>query len=162
MRRGGELVMQVHYGIGFQRPSAPRIQEGIDRMRQWLDTQQPYEPDTRHHFHAGMYCREVWRDAGVMVIGKVHKKEHFYFIVSGTVAVTTDDGEEVITGPRVLKCKAGTQRAVFALTPVVTMTVHICKARTVEGAERELVEDDESSPYGPGNVLKTKPTEVLP
>jgi mannose-6-phosphate isomerase-like protein (cupin superfamily) len=154
--------MKVHYGVGFQRPEAPPARMGLDRMRKWLDTQPQYEPETKHYFHAGMYCREVWRAAGIMVIGKVHKKEHFYVIASGTVAVTTDDGEEVITGPRVLTCNAGTQRAVFSLTPVTTMTFHICKARTVEEAERELVEDDEASPYGPGNVLKAKPTEVLP
>lgn len=153
--------MRVCYGIGFQRSSAP-MRLGVERMKQWLATQPQYEPQTKHYFHAGMYCREVWRDANVMVIGKVHKKEHFYLIVSGTVAVTTDDGEELITGPRVLKCKAGTQRAVFSVTPARTMTFHICEARTIEDAERELVEEDEASPYGPGNVLKTKPTEVLP
>lgn len=155
------MVHRVRYGVGFQRSSAP-MRAGVERMKQWLATQVPYEPQTKHYFHAGMYCRQVWRDANVMVIGKVHKKEHFYVIVSGTVAVTTDDGEELITGPRVLKCKAGTQRAVFSVTEALTMTFHICEARTIEDAERELVEDDEASPYGPGNVLKTKPTEVLP
>jgi mannose-6-phosphate isomerase-like protein (cupin superfamily) len=155
------MAIVVRYGSGFQRPEAPLLRDGIGRMRAWLETQPQYEPQTTSFFHGGMYCRQVWRKAGVMVIGKIHKKEHFYVIVSGTVAVTTDDGEELITGPRVLKCKAGTQRAVFSVTEALTMTFHICKARTVEDAERELVEDDPASPYGPGNVLLAKPSEVL-
>lgn len=151
------MSFTLRYGRGFQ-----PARQGVERMKQWLVTQPQYEPQTKHYFHAGMYCREVWRDANVMVIGKVHKKEHFYVIVLGTVAVTTDDGEELVTGPRVLKCKAGTQRAVFSVTEALTMTFHICQATNIQDAERELVEDDEASPYGPGNVLKTQPTEVLP
>jgi mannose-6-phosphate isomerase-like protein (cupin superfamily) len=155
------MAIIVRYGLGFQRAQQQPARMGIARMRELLEQQPQYEPQTTSFFHGGMYCRQVWRKAGVMVIGKIHKREHFYVIVSGTVAVTTDDGEELITGPRVLKCKAGTQRAVYSVTEALTMTFHRCKARTVEAAERELVEDDPTSLYGPGNVVRAKPSEVL-
>ena len=119
-----------------------------------------YEPKTTHYFHAGMYCREVWRDAGVLVIGKVHKKEHFYMIVSGTLQLTTDDGVEEITGPRLLMSKAGTKRAVMSLTDALCMTFHIVNSTNVEDAEKELIEDDPSSMYDAGNTLNNKFIEV--
>lgn len=114
----------------------------------------PYEPATQHVFHGGMYCRIVFRHADVTVIGKVHKKEHFYMIVSGTVLVTTDDQVEEITGPRLLKCKPGTQRAVYSVTDAITATFHVADAKTVEDAEDELVEPAPMSMFGPGNKYK--------
>lgn len=121
-----------------------------------------YEPKTKHRFHGGMYCREVFREAGVLVVGKVHRKEHFYVIVSGTVLITTDDGAERITGPAVLESKPGTKRAVYAETDALCMTFHRTDTMTVEDAEVELVEEDLSTTYAPGNLIEYKEKEVLP
>jgi hypothetical protein len=151
--------MQVAYGKGFE--VAKPMRERVQVLQAELSKLPQYEPETNHHFHAGMYCREVWRDAGVLVVGKVHKKEHFYLIVSGTVAITTDDGIERITGPHLLKSKAGTKRAVYSETPALCMTFHVVDSITVEDAERELVEEEESA-YGAGNVIKPQTIGVLP
>ena len=124
--------------------------ERIEKLRQELCKMPQYEPITRHYFHGGMYCREVWRQAGVALVGAVHKKEHFYVIVSGTVVI---NGGQRITGPMVLCCEPGTQRAVFSETDVLCMTFHKTDARTVEEAEAELIEATVSM-YGPGNTLK--------
>ena len=118
-----------------------------------------YEPITRHTFHGGMYCREVFREAGILIVGKVHKKEHFYLIVGGTVAITTDDGVQLITGPHLLCSKPGTKRAVYAETDALCMTFHRVESDNVEDAETELVEDAPDSVYGIGNQIK--PTGVL-
>ena len=141
---------------------AVSMRERVQRLQQEVSKLPQYEPKSTHHFHAGMYCREVWRDAGVLVIGRVHKKEHFYLIVYGTVAITTDDGVQRVTGPHLLKSKAGTKRAVFSDTPTLCMTFHICEAQDVEAAEKELVEDDDALMYAPGNLIEQESTEVLP
>ncbi|MFC5550721.1 hypothetical protein [Massilia aerilata] len=140
----------------------PTMRQKVDRLQQEVSKLPQYEPATKHYFHAGMYCREVWRHAGVLVIGKVHKKEHFYLIVSGTVVVTTDDGVQRITGPQLLMCKPGTKRAVYSETDALCMTFHVVEADTVEDAEEELVEPDEEDMYEPGNRLQYEPQEVLP
>lgn len=113
-----------------------------------------YEPITEHYFHGGMYCRKVFRHADVTVVGKVHKKEHFYLVVSGTVAVTTDDGVQVITGPHLLCSKPGTKRVVYSVTDAVCMTFHRTDSTTVEDVEEELVEHDPASMFTVGNKLK--------
>lgn len=120
-----------------------------------------YEPPTKHIFHGGMYCRQVWRQAGVLVVGKVHRKEHFYLIVSGTVAITTDEGVQRITGPRLLCCTPGTKRAVYAETDALCVTFHRTDATTVEAAETELVEADANSMYSHGNQIKVDARKEL-
>ena len=131
-------------------PSADRIavlQQAVMDLPQ-------YEPPTEHIFHGGMYCRQVWRPAGCVIVGKVHKKEHFYMIVYGTVRITADDGVRVITGPALLCSKPGTKRAVYAETDALCMTFHAVDAKTVEDAEAELVEDEPNARLGVGNKLK--------
>jgi hypothetical protein len=115
-----------------------------------------YEPITKHTFHGGMYCREVFREAGILIVGKVHKKEHFYLVAGGTVAITTDDGVQVITGPHLLCSKPGTKRAVYAETDALCMTFHRVESNNVEDAEAELVEHDPESMFGIGNKVKMK------
>jgi len=151
--------MRVKYGHGFEveRPMAARV----EALKVELMKLPQYEPETKHHFHAGMYCREVWRDAGVLVVGKVHKKEHFYFIVNGTVSITTDDGVQTVTGPHLFKSKPGSRRAVYSETPALCMTFHVTDSKTVEEAEIELVEEEENSMYDAGNLIKNEHKEVL-
>lgn len=153
------MTATVTYGQGFA-PDVP-MRARVERLQQELAKLPQYEPETKHYFHGGMYCREVYRNAGVMIVGRVHRKEHFYLIVSGTVVVTTDDGVQRLTGPHLIPSKAGTKRAVYSETPTVCMTFHVCEARNVEDAERELVEDDPTSMFAPGNVLKSNSPEAL-
>lgn len=153
--------MQVTYGKGF----APVVsmRQRVERVQEELTKLPQYEPKTTHRFHAGMYCREVWREAGVMVVGKVHKKEHFYLIVSGTVCISDGLGEpQRFTGPHMIQSEPGTKRAVYAETDVLCMTFHRTDATTVEAAEAELVEEDPAAMYGAGNQVKYQEHEVLP
>lgn len=129
--------------------------DAMRRLQEEVSKQPQYEPETRHFFHGGMYCREVWRNGGVLVVGKVHRKEHFYLIVSGRVRI---GAEEFGPGALILS-KPGTKRAVLSLEPTLCMTFHRTDATTVEEAERELVEEDENDMYLPGN--RAKPQEVL-
>lgn len=139
----------------------PFMRGKVEALQAALDCLPQYEPETRHYFHGGMYCREVFRNQDVLVVGKVHKQEHFYVIVSGTVLITDgmDEAREV-TGPEVIMSKPGTKRAVLSITPAVCMTFHRTDATSVEEAEAELVEDEPSA-YAPGNKIKFERNEVL-
>ena len=151
--------MQVTYGAGFN--VATDMRNKVAALQVELSNLPQYEPKTTHYFHGGMYCREVFREAGVLVVGAVHKKEHFYLIVSGTVAITTDEGVQEVTGPHLFSSKPGTKRAVYAITDALCMTFHAIEAKTVEEAESELVEDEVGNNYSPGNQIKHQQIEVL-
>ena len=141
--------MKITYSLPTMSNRVQALQDVISKMPQ-------YEPETKHTFHAGMYCREVWRPAGVLVVGKIHKKEHFYLIVSGTVAITTDEGVKSVTGPHLLCSTPGTKRAVYAETDALCMTFHVVDAKTIEDAEHELVQEDDASMFSLGNKLKNE------
>lgn len=143
-------------------PQQP-MRDKVEQLQAELVKLPQYQPDTKHYFHGGMYCREVFRPAGVLVVGAVHKQEHFYMIVSGTVQITDGEGNaQEVTGPHLFLSKPGTKRAVYAVTDALCMTFHATGSKTVEEVEAELVEIDPLNMYSPGNLLQNKPNEVLP
>ena len=148
--------MRVTYGKGFEVAPAVSMVDKVKALQVEVSKLPQYEPETKHYFHGGMYCREVFRHADVLIVGKVHKKEHFYLVVSGTLAITTDAGVQEITGPHLLCSKPGTKRAVYALTDAVCMTFHRVESDNVEDAEVELVEHDPESMFSIGNKVKVK------
>ena len=145
--------MIVTYGKVFDVENTKTMRDKVQCLQEELSKLQQYEPTTKHTFHGGMYCREVWRKAGVLVVGKVHKKEHFYMIVSGTVSITTDDGVRTITGPEILCSMPGTKRAVYSDTDALCVTFHRTDATNEIDAELELVEEEKNSMYSIGNTL---------
>lgn len=136
------------------------LTERVNALKSEIRKMEQIELPTEHLFHGGMYCRQVWRPAGCTIVGKVHKKEHFYMVVMGTVLITTEDGVQELTAPAMLCSKPGTQRAVFAVTDAMCMTIHRADSATVEDVEEELVEADPESAFSIGNKLKTPQIEV--
>lgn len=109
-------------------------------------------------FADGMYCRRVFRRRGTTIIGKVHKKEHFYIVVKGRVAVTNNGGTATTyEAGDVIKSEAGTKRAVFALEDSLCMTVHRTDNTDLAEIEKELLEPDELAWFDAENVLKFDP-----
>ena len=139
---------------------AEALMENVLQFEAVVKTLPQYEPKTVHTFHAGMYCREAWLKANQLAVGRVHKKEHLFYIVSGTVNITTPDGVQVITGPAVFKSQPGVKRACHTLTDAHFLNIHIAESTNVEDVEKELVEDDPDSMFGPGNILKTNLIEA--
>ena len=138
--------------------SAPALREQVEALQREMLQHQQYEPPTDHIFHGGMYCRQVWRPAGCLIVGKVHKKEHFYMVVFGTVHITTDAGVQTVTGPYLMCSKPGTKRAVYTETDALCVTIHRVDSTDVESVESELVEEDPNTLFAVGN--KVKPLEV--
>src|SRR5580698_10900927 len=98
--------------------------KAIDELQAAAAKLPQVELETDHFFADGMYCRSLFRAADTLIVGKVHKAEHFYIIASGTVTIAGDGYRETVTGPKVFVSKPGTKRAVYAHTDATTMTVH--------------------------------------
>jgi hypothetical protein len=134
--------------------------EQIAKLQGALRAMPQYEPECRHYFADGMYCKEVPRPAGVLVVGKVHKKEHFYIIATGDVTITgVNESPRRLQGPLILVSKPGTKRAVYAHTDAVCITVHRTDKTDLDEIEAELVEEDPDSMYIAGNILKAEQIE---
>lgn len=130
--------------------------EKVEELQRAISTMPQFDGFiTKHYFADGMYCRSLWRPAGCLIVGKVHKKEHFYIVASGKVIVTTDEGVKEITGPQVIVSQPGTKRAVLALEESTCITVHRTDKREFDELESDLVEDDPNSMYTFENNVKT-------
>lgn len=141
------IALQVKETV---RERVERLQEEMRKLPQW-------EPETFHYWAGGMYLRLVPRPAGALIVGKVHRREHFYLVMAGTVLITGGDAEPVeVTGPKVIVSQPGTKRAVYAKTDAVCATVHRTDKVDLEEIEEELVEPDPNSMYLPGNILKSR------
>jgi hypothetical protein len=112
------------------------------------------ELPTEHYFADGMYCRRVSHAAGVVVVGKVHRREHFFMVVQGSVAIIQDGAErKIYTAPAVLVSPPGAKRAALALEDSVVLTVHRTDGTDLHEIEAELVEPDGTALFGPDNRL---------
>lgn len=113
------------------------------------------ELETKHFRADKMYCRVVFRPKDTTIVGKVHKKEHFYILAQGHILVTDGSGPpKEYKGFDVIVSKPGTKRAVYSLEDSICLTVHRTKKTKLEEIEKELVEEDLASPFGVGNKLK--------
>ena len=126
----------------------------IEALQEVISTCQQLDLVTNHHFADGMYLRTLFRPKGALIVGKVHKQEHFYMVVSGDVTVTSDGFRERVKGPKVFVCQPGTKRAVYAHEDSLCLTVHRTNETDLDKLEAELVEEDPTAMYLPGNFLK--------
>jgi len=133
----------------------PRREE-IERLQTAAAKLPQVELPTKHHFADGMYCRELFRPKDTLIVGKVHRREHFYIVLSGEVTVVGDGKRERIKAPRILLSAPGTKRAVYAHEDSICITIHRTDETDLDAIERELVEPDESALFDAHNRLKTE------
>ena len=102
------------------REQVMQLEEAIKTLPDQVDV----EKLTSHYFADGVYLRELFIPAGVVVAGKIHRTKHLTIICKGTVQITTDRGVEEITGPAVFVTEAGAKKAAYAVTDCWIMNPH--------------------------------------
>jgi hypothetical protein len=112
------------------------------------------ELDTFHFFADGMYARVLPRPAGTLIVGKVHKREHFYIVTKGSVQVVTDEGTRVYSAGDVVVSRPGTKRAVLALEDSICMTVHRTNKHNLDKIEKELIVPDKTALFDATNKVR--------
>ena len=112
------------------------------------------ELQTLHYFAPGMYARVVARPKDALIVGKVHKAEHFYIVTRGRVAVDSGDGAVIHEAGAVVVSRPGTKRAVLALEDSICMTVHRTDLTDLDAIEAELIEPDGEALFDSSNELR--------
>ena len=126
-----------------------------------LDLPQVPELKTEHYVYNGMYCRKVHIPAGVAVVSKVHKTEHFFIGCAGSLHVSGQGDSYILSPGDVVKSEIGTKRAVFALDDVICMTLHRTDKTDIDDIFEEIVINDPNSPYDKDNKLKPEYLNLL-
>jgi len=127
----------------------------IERLQSEMITMPQVELPTEHYFSdSGMYCRKVFRPAGTLIVGKVHKQHHLFICAMGEIAVWTESGVRHMREGDVVESKPGTKRVTLALTDAIGITVHRTEKTDLDEIENELIEPDDTSMFDSQNLLK--------
>jgi hypothetical protein len=78
----------------------------------------------KHSFSEGVYIREMFMPQGGLVIGKLYKISHTWFLLSGELEVVTDEGNNYYIAPCYVNAPEGTKRVLKAITDVIFVNVY--------------------------------------
>ena len=93
----------------------------------------------KHTFAGGCYIREIYNPANELIITKIHKKEHPFFLMKGEMSILTEEGIQNIKAPYQGITKPGTKRAIYTHEECIFITVHATDNTTIEDIENEVV-----------------------
>jgi len=128
--------------------------EQIDRLQSEMVKMPQVELETEHFFSPGMYLRRVYRPAGTLIVGKVHKKPHFFLCAKGEIIAWTENGMRKLQAGDVVECQPGTKRITLATQDSIGVTVHMTDKTDLDEIETELVEPEPMALFDSGNKLK--------
>ena len=93
----------------------------------------------KHTFAGGCYIREIYNPAHELIITKIHKKEHPFFLMKGKMSILTEEGVKHIKAPYQGITKPGTKRAIYTHEECTFITVHATDNTTIEDVENEVI-----------------------
>lgn len=128
--------------------------EQIDRLQSAMLEMPQADLKTQHFFSPGVYVRRVWRPAGTVIVGKVHKKHHIFMCAAGEIIAWTDGGMRRLQAGDVVECSPGTKRVTFATQDSIGVTIHRTDLVDLEEIEAELIEPEPAAKFDSWNKLK--------
>ena len=93
----------------------------------------------KHTLAGGCYVREIYNPANELIITKIHKKEHPFFLMKGEMSILTEEGIQNIKAPYQGITKPGTKRAIYTHEECIFITVHATDNTNIEDIENEVV-----------------------
>jgi hypothetical protein len=102
------------------------------------------QPDCplKHSFGDKLYVREIYNPAGHLIVTKIHKKSHPFFLLSGEMSILTDEGVKRIKAPFYTITQPGTKRVIYTHTECVVVTVHATEETDLLKIEDEIISKD--------------------
>ena len=126
----------------------------IDRLQNAMSAMPQAELVTEHQFSPGMYMRKLYRPAGTLIVGKVHKHPHFFLCAKGEIIAWSENGMKKLQAGDVIESKPGTKRVTLAVTDAIGITIHRTDKTDLDEIEAELIEPDETALFDSSNKLK--------
>jgi hypothetical protein len=128
--------------------------EQIEKLQSEMVKMPQTELETEHYFSDGMYCRKVFRSAGTLIVGKVHKKAHFFMCAKGEIIAWSENGMKKLCAGDIIESKPGTKRVTLALSDAIGITFHKTDKTDLDEIEAELIEPEEAALFDSSNKLK--------
>ena len=112
-----------------------------------------------HDFADGCYIRQIYNPAQQLIVTKIHKKKHPFFLMVGEMSILTEEGVEYLKAPYYGITEPGTKRFIYTHTDCVFVTVHATEHTDLNKIEEEVIATDYNDPditIDEINLLKTK------
>lgn len=95
----------------------------------------------KHTFADGVYVRQMDMKAGSAVVGAIHNHLHVWFLLTGRLAVATEDSTEEFIAPCYVLAKPGSKRVIYAIEDSIFVNVHKNpkNIKNIEKLEKEIV-----------------------
>jgi quercetin dioxygenase-like cupin family protein len=117
-------------------PSLGQIQALEQRMRAMGGTD---DLPVTHRFADGLYARELFMPGDTVLVGKMHRKSHFFVVLEGVITAWTPDGMRRFGPGEVFLTVPGTKRAIYAHTDARLITFHATAQTDVGKVEDEII-----------------------
>ena len=130
------------------------LKEQIEKLQAEMVKMPQAELETEHYFSEGMYCRKLTRPAGTLIVGKVHKKPHFFLCAKGEIIAWTESGMRTLKPGDIIESQPGTKRVTYAISDAIGITVHKTDKTDLDEIEAELIEPDDTALFDSSNKLK--------
>jgi len=93
----------------------------------------------KHSFADGIYIREMRMKQGQLGFSAIHKHSYGFFLLSGVLASSKEEGVEEFVAPCYIVSPRGAKRVVYAIEDCVITTVHANPTNTQDLKEIEQI-----------------------
>jgi hypothetical protein len=121
---------------------AAKNNKRIDHVERLIASHlEPVEMPLKHIFTDGLYTRHIFMPKGTILTSKIHKKQHPFVIMSGKIAVYTENaGTVTYEAPHFGVTEPGTRRVLYAIEDTIWITFHVSDNTDLADLEAELIE----------------------
>jgi len=131
---GNQVALRTEVDITsvwFGKPLADANYELSDTAKQALavavvatDTPVP-EQQIINWYAKDLYSRWLNVPAGTLLVGEIHKYEHFFLVIKGSATIANADGtSNTVTAPFMCISPVGARRVIYALEELLIATFH--------------------------------------
>lgn len=116
-------------------PSLDKMHK-INQLEEILLQSGEYDVPLFEEINGGLYLRKIILEKGTVLTGRIHKFEHYGFIMQGAMMITTANTPTVmIKAGDIIKGSPGDKRVALVLEDTVWATVHEVGGVPQEGFE---------------------------
>lgn len=93
-----------------------------------------------HTFSDGVYVREIFMKAGMIVVGHVHKTRHINIVSTGKALVWMNGEVKEVTAPYTFESEAGVRKVLYIIEDMFWSTVHVTNETNLDKLKDNLVD----------------------
>jgi hypothetical protein len=129
------------------RETIVEFEEKVREEGGWLSQKETDDLNpVKHSFADGCYIREIFNPAGELLVTKIHKKKHPFFLMEGKMSILTEEGVKHIEAPHHGITEPGTKRIIYTHTDCVFITVHATESTDIKEIEKEVIAENFEDP----------------